>query len=69
MPAMEDKGLRSDFSYLERRGLLSVGRYSILNKIFQKFDPRAVSFINKVSEEMAALPSENRIGEQTWCFT
>lgn len=65
MPAMEDKGLRSDFSYLERRGLLSVGRYSILNKIFQKFDPRAVSFINKVSEEMAALPSENRIGEQT----
>lgn len=69
MPAQEDKGLRSDFSYLERRGLLSVGRYSILNKIFQKFDPRAVSFINKVSEEMAALPSENRIGELTQSFT
>lgn len=65
MPAQEDKGLRSDFSYLERRGLLSVGRYSILNKIFQKFDPRAVSFINKVSEEMAALPSENRIEKKT----
>lgn len=63
MPAQDEKGLRSDFSFLERRGLLSVGQYSILNKIFQKFDPRAVSFINKVSEEMAALPSENKTGQ------
>ncbi|XP_056002013.1 uncharacterized protein LOC125662597 isoform X2 [Ostrea edulis] len=61
MPAQDEKGLRSDFSFLERRGLLSVGRYSILNKIFQKIDPRAVSFVNKVSQEMAALPSENRL--------
>lgn len=67
MPAQDEKGLRSDFSFLERRGLLSVGQYSILNKIFQKFDPRAVSFINKVSEEMAALPSENKTGQ--FCFS
>jgi hypothetical protein len=63
MPAQDEKGLRSDISFLERRGLLSVGRYTILNKIFQKIDPRAVSFVNKVSKEMAALPSENKLGK------
>ncbi|XP_062591393.1 uncharacterized protein LOC134252863 [Saccostrea cucullata] len=61
MAAQEEKGLKSDFSYLERRGLLSVGQYSIINKIFQKFDPRAVSFINKVKKEMADLPSEQKM--------
>lgn len=58
-----------NFDYLERSGLLAVGKYDILENIFRFVDERALRNIKDASQIINAIKSTSRDAQGMYLYT
>lgn len=61
-PKIVDERINDHFRYLEEKGLIRIGEYDVLRKIFRKFNVQAVDFIDSQSEKINAPGFINKRG-------
>lgn len=60
LPTQQNCSVMENFDYLERNGLLSVGKYDILENIFRFVDERALHNIKDACQMINTIKSTSR---------
>lgn len=69
LPSQQECSVMENFDYLERSGLLAVGKYDILENIFRFVDDRALRNIRDASQMINAIKSTSRDARGMYQYT
>lgn len=69
LPSQQECSVMENFDYLERSGLLAVGKYDILENIFRFVDERALRNIKDASQIINAIKSTSRDARGMYLYT
>lgn len=69
LPSQQECSVMENFDYLERSGLLAVGKYDILENIFRFVDDRALRNIKDASQMINAIKSTSRDARGMYRYT